>query len=564
MQIYFPGLTERIRLYEVSFVVNVKAMLDGMALDIRDEGSEIDDHTPEDIEVLTELNIYETSVFMPYFMRPARIEPMRKLLIFTSFVLLMAACGFGDSAQTTTTQVTTTAAATEEPTPSTSASTVTEVEPSSTITIDGMTVDLTSCDSAGGFEILCEAYDYLKEEYVDELDDAVLAAGAARGIEEFLDAEAGTSSVASLICPLPSEAFDVTCEAASEALATHDTTPESIAEAAVVGLFVHGLDDPNSNYLSPEAMERLAEEQSGTISGIGSLVVTEEDNDNGERIRCGVITETCRMYILSVIENGPAESQGLLSGDIVVSVNGVDVLGWTSEEIVGEVRGPEGEPVTIGIERDGEAFSFTIVRAPIVVPVTSTELFEGGVGYVKLSQFTGNSGPLFQDALQEMIDAGATKLIIDFRNNPGGTLNAAISVASEFLDDGLVLRTEAPDGGTEYRVTAGGVATSAELEIVVIVNRGSASASEVVAGVLQEEGRAVIIGEPTYGKNTVQQQYGLSNGGAVKVTIARWVTPNGVDFGSDGIQPDIPITLPANATTDFYLDEALAYFGVTR
>ncbi len=255
---------------------------------------------------------------------------------------------------------------------------------------------------------------------------------------------------------------------------------------------------------------------------------------------------------------------GLHSGDVMLTVDGEDLTGWTTDEIVAVVRGPEGEPVTIEIERDGEVLVFTIVRAPITVPVTSTEMYDDGVGYVQLTQFTANSGELFRESLQEVIDAGATRLIIDFQNNPGGTLNAAISVASEFLDDGFVLRTQSPEGGNEYRVTDGGVATSDDLEILVLVNRGSASASEVVAGVLQETGRAVVLGEPTFGKNTVQQRYGLSNGGAVKVTIARWVTPDGADFGEDGVQPDILMEIPDGETTDYLIDEALAYFGVTR
>ena len=495
-------------------------------------------------------------------------------ILAVALALLAGGCGFADSRDqsdpaglsSVVTEPVAEAVSDDAGAPPSTASTASAASTAATTTtnIELITLDLTNCDSAGDFAILCEAYDHLKNEYVDPLDDATLANGAAQGIEEFLDVAAGSSGETRLSCPLPSAEFEVTCEAAAAALSTLDTTISSVAEAAVYGLFNYGLDDPNSQYLPPDVLSRISEDQTGTISGIGSLVVTEEEDADGNTTRCNLITDRCKMHIAAVIEGGPAEAAGLQRGDIMVTVDGESVLGWTADEIVSRVRGPEGEAVTIEVDRDGTTIPFTIVRAPITVPVITTELFDDGVGYVKLSQFTNNSGSLFRQALTEVIEAGATRLIIDLQSNPGGALNAAISVASQFLSDGLVLRTQSPDEDRPYVVTAGGVATSREIEIVVLVDRGSASASEVVAGVLQETGRAVIIGESTFGKNTVQQQYALSNGGAVKVTIARWVTPEGADFGANGILPDIVVDIPDDATTDLLIDEALAYFGVTR
>lgn len=487
-----------------------------------------------------------------------RIRTITVLLI----ALVAAACSqdVGEDRSTTTT--------TADPGTTTSVvvtgdETTTTVEATTTTVVEaaGITVELTSCAESGDFDILCEAYNVITREFVDPLDDAVLAAGASQGIAEFLEAGGGDSGLQTITCPLPADAFAEMCEAAATALASLDTDISSVAEAAVAGLLEFGLNDPNSRYLPPDVLERVAEEQTGTISGIGSLVVTEEEID-GETVRCNVITDTCKMNIVSVIEGGPAEAAGLQSGDVMVTVDGESIEGWTSEEIVAAVRGPEGEPVTLEIDRSGEIIEFTIVRAPIVVPVTSTQYYGDGVGYVKLSQFTNNSGTLFREALQEMIDAGATTLIIDFQNNPGGALNAAIAVASEFLDEGTVLITQSPGDENVYNVNSGGVAVSNDLEIIVLVNRGSASASEVVAGVLQETGRATILGESTFGKNTVQQQYALSNGGAVKVTIARWVTPSGADFGGLGVMPDLLIEIPVDETTQFLIDRALEYVGI--
>ena len=549
-------------------IVYMESVLYGMALDVSYERCKIDSHSLEDIRRSQERSIEFEAIVYAIFHTTGQNRSMRPRLILGILVLMVAAaCGTGAAVDDVAPAVssTTSSTITTDPIATTHPSLV--PDSAAPITLDPDTpiaLELTTCENAREFAILCEAYQHLKNQYVDPLDDAVLAAGAVRGIEEFLEASAGRSDVLTVACPLPSEAFEETCEAATIALSTLETDILSVAEAAVFGLFEHGVDDPNSRYLSPPVLARISEEQTGTISGIGSLVLTEEDTEGGERVRCNVITETCRMFVISVIEGGPAEAAGLLSGDSMLTVDGKSLLGWTSEEIVAAVRGPEGEPVTIGIDRDGTTISFTIVRAPIVVPVTSTELFDGGVGYVELSQFTNNSDVLFRAALQELIDAGATKLIIDFQNNPGGALTAAISVASEFIDEGVVLITQSPDEDNTYPIKPGGVATSDELEIVVLVNRGSASASEVVAGVLQETRRAVIMGESTFGKNTVQQQYPLSNGGAVKVTIARWVTPSGADFDGDGVTPDIVFDIPNDANRDFLIDEALAYFGVLR
>jgi carboxyl-terminal processing protease len=161
-------------------------------------------------------------------------------------------------------------------------------------------------------------------------------------------------------------------------------------------------------------------------------------------------------------------------------------------------------------------------------------------------------------ALDELIDQGATTILVDLQNNPGGSLVAAVEIASQFLADGDVVRTEAPDDTETYGVRRGGVAVDPGIRIVVLLNRGSASASEVVAAVLQERGRATVMGEASYGKNTVQQQYGLSNGGALKLTVARWLTPGGHDFGGTGVTPDVAVNIPDDAEEDYLVEKSLA------
>jgi carboxyl-terminal processing protease len=244
----------------------------------------------------------------------------------------------------------------------------------------------------------------------------------------------------------------------------------------------------------------------------------------------------------------------------VVIVDGEDVDGWTVDEVVARVRGPAGTDVTLGLLRAGRVIEKTITRAEVVVPVVISEMAEPGIGYVALSSFTDNSAAQVHEALDTLLAEGADRIIFDVRNNPGGSLTASVRIASEFLSDGLVLRTESPSEKKEYPVQAGGAATDPDIEIVVLVNRGSASASELVSAVLQERGRATVIGEPTFGKNTVQQSFNMSNGGALNVTIARWITPEGRDSGIFGVQPDIePELPPADGNVDVFLEQALEY-----
>jgi carboxyl-terminal processing protease len=190
------------------------------------------------------------------------------------------------------------------------------------------------------------------------------------------------------------------------------------------------------------------------------------------------------------------------------------------------------------IERAGQSLEVVIVRASLTIPVVETAVV-GDTGYLRLNLFTDQSDVQVHTALESLLNDGIDQLVLDLRDNPGGALDATVGIASEFLDDGIVVRTEAPDSEDTYEVRRGGLATDPTLDIAVIVNRGSASASEVLSGALKEAGRAVVMGENTFGKNTVQQRFDLSNGGALKLTVARWVTAAGTDFGGDGITPDV-------------------------
>jgi carboxyl-terminal processing protease len=385
-----------------------------------------------------------------------------------------------------------------------------------------------SCDQAiEDVEIVCEVYELVRRHYVDDPTDANLADAAALGVAD-LD---GASSTSDLVCAEPTDDFDAACQLiVNEA----ETTTEA-AEAMVGGLAAYGL-DANSVYLDRESLALIEEEQDGAIQGIGALVIAESSSSGAEE-QCSVVSADCQLLIVSTIAGSPAESAGLVRDDVILEVDGADVVGWTVDEVTSTVRGEAGSDVTLTVLRDGREFEVTITRAEVVIPVVESQLI-GDTGYVRLNLFTGDADEQFEEAVTDLLESHIDSLVIDLRDNPGGLLDTAIEVTSVFLADGDVVVTQGPESTTSYEVS-GHPLVPPDLDVVFVVNKGSASASEVVSAVLQERGRATVVGESTFGKNTVQQRFGLSNGGALKLTIARWVTPGGLDFGEVGVSPDV-------------------------
>lgn len=448
----------------------------------------------------------------------------RDLIAVTLVTLVAASCtsaGTGPDTSTPTSHPGTTSTAP----PATSTTQPTET------TISERDLNLVGCDEAGeATSIVCEAIDLIGEQYVDEIDQATLAQAATDGLL-LLD---GNDNEDPLECPLPSEDFEATCQVAAGAA---DDSTEA-AEAMVAGLVAFAL-DPNSGYFDPGALEMLEEEQEGEIEGIGALVSPEDETIPGDNKQCGVLSDTCRLLIVSTIEGAPAEGVGLQRDDEIVAVDGTSILGWTIDEVTSIVRGPSGTDVTLTIERGDETFDVTITRQAVLIPIIEDEVV-GDVGYIRLWNFTGNASGRFEEAVVDLLSEGVDELVVDLRNNPGGFLTTAIDVTSVFLEDGDVVVTEGPDETTSYPVNGNAIVPD-DMEVTFVVNKGSASASEVVSATLQERGRARVVGENTFGKNTVQQRFSLSNGGALKLTIARWLTPEGHDFGGTGVTPDISI-----------------------
>lgn len=436
--------------------------------------------------------------------------------------LLLAACTNGESAVSTTTTETATASSSSTLAGSSTSLGGTERE-----------LSMVGCEDAPTeVAIVCEIYDLIKTRYVDDVDDATLVDAASQG----LSALDGAASGEPLVCAIPTDDFGPLCEvAAGEA----DDSDEA-AVAMVNGFAAFAL-DPNSGYLDAEALALLREEQEGEIQGIGALVSPEDQTIPGDDKQCSAISETCRILVVSTIGGSPAEGVGLQRDDVIVGVDGESILGWSVDEVTSSVRGPAGTEVTLTIERDGIEFDVTITRAAVAIPVIEQDII-GDVGYVRLNSFTGTAGGQFETAIIDVLSAGVSELVIDLRDNPGGFLDTAIDVTSVFVGDGDVVVTEGPDERISYPVSGSAIVPDG-MNVIFVVNKGSASASEVVSATLQERGRVTVVGENTFGKNTVQQRFTLSNGGAMRLTVARWLTPGGLDFGGGGVTPDVTLDL---------------------
>ncbi|MEC8103554.1 MAG: S41 family peptidase [Pseudomonadota bacterium] len=286
--------------------------------------------------------------------------------------------------------------------------------------------------------------------------------------------------------------------------------------------------DPHSAYLQEEDFSDLQENTSGKFGGLGIEVGME----NG------------LVRVITPIDDTPAERAGIRAGDLIVSLDGEAVMGLSLGDAVERMRGEPGTPITIEVRRKGEQelLSFTIERAEIKVASVRTEMLDSNIGYVRLTQFQENTGNELKSALQKWKETTELNgLILDMRNNPGGVLQAAVGVVDTFISEGLIVYTEGRSPLSDVRYHASSDTLMPDIPIVVLVNGGSASASEIVAGALQDHGRAVIVGTRSFGKGSVQTVLPVSDTAAVKLTTARYFTPDGRSIQAQGIAPDIVV-----------------------
>ena len=343
-----------------------------------------------------------------------------------------------------------------------------------------------------------------------------------------------------------------------------DVDRQKLVQGAIDGM-IGALGDPYSSYMSPEELQAARESIGGEFSGVGAEVTTRPTDPAVQA--CDTIGPTCRLVVVAPIDGSPAMRAGVKAGDLITAVDGTPVDGETLEAAIARVRGPKGTTVVLTLVRDGGApFEMPIVRDTIVSrQVDTRDLADGTVTYVRLAGFSDNSAAQFETALRDAREKGVTRFIVDLRDNPGGFVTAARSIASQFIGEGPIFWEESADGTqTATNAEAGGAATGSDIRVAVLVNGGSASASEIVAGALQDTKRGTLIGETTFGKGTVQQWLDLSaESGGFRLTIAKWLTPDKRWIHGKGLQPDV--TIPATGagsqepglTGDPYIDAAL-------
>ncbi len=357
------------------------------------------------------------------------------------------------------------------------------------------------------FAALCEAYDKVKHEYVDKLDDTQLVDGA------------------------------------------------------IKGLFEYGVKDPFSGYMTPEQYQQALGSLSGKFSGIGAEMSVKNIDNPTDLASCTELSDKCVLVVVAPLAGSPADKAGLLAGDIIAAIDGASVNGASMQDEVGKVRGEAGTDVTLTIRRGARTFDLKITRSEITREEVTTRLLDGKIGYIALHAFSPASADQFHDGLKQLLDDGATSIIFDLRSNGGGYIDAANRIASEFIGSGLIFTQESSGGEVKrWEAVSGGLATDPKLKLMVLVNKGSASASEIVSGALLDRHRATIIGQATFGKNTVQVWTELQNKGGVRVTVSRWFTPDHHSVAPDGVQPQIAVEVPDGTPPerDLYLERAVA------
>lgn len=306
-----------------------------------------------------------------------------------------------------------------------------------------------------------------------------------------------------------------------------------LVDGAINGM-MESLGDPYSSYMGKETARQFEESIEGSFTGIGAEVSAEDG----------------KVVVVTPIKGSPAEKAGLRAKDIILSVNGTSLTGLDLSEAVSKIRGPKGSAAKVKIQRSGstDPLEYTITRDDIDMETVTAHMESGGVGVITISQFSLNTADRFKEELTKLEAQGMKGLVIDVRNNPGGVLSVVIKIAQQFVPSGkTIVQVEDKNQKRDKEQSKG---TDKKYPVTLLMNKGSASASEILAGALQQSAGAVLIGENSFGKGTVQTSYDkqMGDGSLLKITIAKWLTPDGTWIHKKGIKPDLAVDQPAYFT----------------
>lgn len=316
----------------------------------------------------------------------------------------------------------------------------------------------------------------------------------------------------------------------------------ALIDGAINGM-LDTLGDPHTRYLSPSDQEAATQSMSGEFQGIGAEVESVD----------GAVT------IVTPIDGSPAQAAGLQPGDILREADGVSLTGMDVTEAAALVRGPAGTTVHLVIERDGETFELAITRDVVKLASARGEMLDEGIAYIRLSRFANDTDQELQNILTDLLAQNPTGIILDLRRNPGGALDTTVNIADQFLPEGVTLVERFGDS-RERQFQSSDKGLAEDIPLVILIDEGSASASEVLAGAIQDRGRGALIGNTSFGKGTVQTWQTLANDGGVRITIAEWLTPDKTSIHETGLTPDYFIPLdPDNPDEDTQLQAAIDY-----
>ena len=308
--------------------------------------------------------------------------------------------------------------------------------------------------------------------------------------------------------------------------------PRKQTYGAIEGMLDTLGDEGHTRFLTPEEREQNREDLSGTYVGVG---VTLENEDE-------------KVVVAAPIEDSPADRAGIEPGDVVVAVNGESVRGEDLSQVVEKVKGPEGTEVKLTVSRGEQERVFDLERTEIETPVASWVLIPGSdVAHVRLSSFSNDSAEKLREAFEESRAAGARRFVLDLRNNPGGSLDQAVEIAGYFLKPGSVVYIREDASGEREEIEVGGGVERTDAPMTVLVNGGTGSSSEILAGALRDNDRAVVIGKKTFGTGTVLKEFVLRDGSAILLGVAEWLTPDGDFIRGTGIAPDVEVSLEEGA-----------------
>lgn len=311
---------------------------------------------------------------------------------------------------------------------------------------------------------------------------------------------------------------------------------------------VSSLDDPYSEFMDPQENKQFEEDMSGTFEGIGAEIGIRDD----------------LLTVISPIEGTPAQKAGIMAGDKILEINGESTQGMDINEAVSKIKGPKGTEVVLSIFRNGfdDIKEFKIIRDVISIKSVSYEKLDNNLFLIKINSFNGDTNYLFSQAIREVLTQDPDGIIVDLRNNPGGYLEVAVMMLGEWINGEVAVIEQFANGKTtEY--LADGLNRLKNYSTVILINGGSASASEILAGALRDYNKATIIGEQSYGKGSVQMVKNLTDGSAVKITVAKWLTPKGQNIDEEGIKPDQEVELTYDDfenNRDPQLEEAINFF----